>query len=289
MKTTSLVTIGLCVFVFILAAFFISNKPPGEGRAINKPSDALLNESQIINNPPEIPPAPTGSFKIANWNLQIFGQSKASKPDLMAKYASEIGKYDIIFVQEIRDASGMAFPKLCSLLPQYDCTISSRAGQTSSKEQYGVIYREGIQLVSLNDFNPQYQADFNRPPVLVVFNISSYILKAYNIHIDPDTVNSEIKALESLINVTGNVMILGDLNADCSYYNPAKSLEFDSWFWVIGNGEDTTVASTDCAYDRILLNNDAKNELLGYGIDKNVTSDMSDHYLVWAEMKTFGG
>jgi hypothetical protein len=80
-------------------------------------------------------------------------------------------------------------------------------------------------------------------------------------------------------------MVLGDLNADCTYYSPPKDTAFDSWFWVIGDGEDTTVASTNCAYDRILLNDDAKNEYLGFGIDKNVTSDVSDHYLVWVEMK----
>jgi hypothetical protein len=98
-------------------------------------------------------------------------------------------------------------------------------------------------------------------------------------------VASELKTLESVVNSSGDVMILGDLNADCSYYSPAKSPEFDSWFWAIKDNEDTTVASTDCAYDRIILNMQAKDQFIDYGIDKNVTADVSDHYLVWAEMK----
>jgi endonuclease/exonuclease/phosphatase family metal-dependent hydrolase len=271
MKITSKVTIISCTILIILATFFISNKPS--------------NESQIINKLPDNQPTQTGAIKVANWNLQIFGESKASKPDLMAKYAQEIGKYDIIFVQEIRDSSGAAFSKLCFLLPQYNCKVSSRAGQTSSKEQYGIIYRKGVKLLSMTDFNPQYQGDFQRPPILAVFNLTHYDLKVYNIHTDPDNVSAELHILESIVDPSGNVMVLGDLNADCSYYNPSVSPEFDSWFWVIGDGEDTTIASTDCAYDRILLNSDAKNEFLGFGIDKNITSGVSDHYLVWAEMK----
>lgn len=271
MKTTHKIVIVACILlVVLLVAIFLISKTPSEGQVIKKPPG---------NQPPQV-----GTVKIANWNIQIFGQSKASKPDLMAKYASEIGKYDIVFIQEIRDSSGTAFQELCSLLPQYDCKVSSRAGQTSSKEQYGVIYKKDIQLLSMTDFNPQYQADFQRPPIMVVFNLTRFDLNVYNIHTDPDKVASELKALESVVNSSGNVMVLGDLNADCSYYSPSKSPEFDSWFWVIGDGEDTTVASTNCAYDRILLNDNVKSEYLGYGIDKNMTSDMSDHYLVWAEV-----
>ncbi len=270
MKTVSKVTIVSCIIIAVLATLFLSNSPSKESQIINKPSDGQPQNS---------------SFKIANWNLQIFGVSKSSNSTLMAKYASEIGKYDIIFVQEIRDSSGAAFQKLCSLLPQYDCTVSSRAGQTSSKEQYGIIYRKGIHLLSVNDFNPQYQTEFQRPPVLAVFNITRYNLKIYNIHTDPDKVASELGRLESMVDSSGDTMILGDLNADCSYYNPLKSTDFDSWFWAIKDNEDTTVASTDCAYDRIILNNNAESEFIGFGIDKNVTSDISDHYLVWVEMK----
>jgi len=265
-----IVIILIVLLVVALLIFFLLRKPTIEGQVVNKPSqDRSLN----------------ATIRIANWNLQIFGQSKASKPDLMAKYVGEIGKYDIVFVQEIRDSSGIAFEELCSLLPEYDCKVSSRAGQTSSKEQYGVMYRKGLQLLSMTDFNQKYQADFQRPPLLVVFNLTLSDLSVYNIHIDPDKVASELKALESVVNSSGNVIILGDLNADCSYYNPSASPEFDSWFWIIKDNEDTTVASTNCAYDRIILNMQAKDQFIGYGIDKNVTSDMSDHYLVWAEMR----
>jgi hypothetical protein len=50
-------------------------------------------------------------------------------------------------------------------------------------------------------------------------------------------------------------MILGDLNADCSYVPqsqwPNISLRTrEEFIWWIGDSVDTTVKSTDCAYDR---------------------------------------
>jgi len=51
-------------------------------------------------------------------------------------------------------------------------------------------------------------------------------------------------------------MILGDLNADCSYVSEADwsdiALWVNPWFtWLIDNTADTTVSTnTDCAYDR---------------------------------------
>ena len=49
--------------------------------------------------------------------------------------------------------------------------------------------------------------------------------------------------------------MLGDFNADCSYVNKGEmrrlNLRVDSRFtWLIGDGEDTTVYKTNCAYDR---------------------------------------
>ena len=84
------------------------------------------------------------TLRIANWNLQIFGKEKASNNELLNFYADKISRNDIIFIQEIRDISGTAFPKLCSALIEYSCINSSRAGRSSSKEQVGIIYKKGI-------------------------------------------------------------------------------------------------------------------------------------------------
>ena len=74
MKTLYKIIIVACIFlVILLVAIFLLSKPPSEGKVIKKPPAKQSTQAGIV--------------KIANWNLQIFGRSKASKPDLMAKYA----------------------------------------------------------------------------------------------------------------------------------------------------------------------------------------------------------
>lgn len=82
------------------------------------------------------------------------------------------------------------------------------------------------------------------------------------------TPKQTVQELEALIQVvedihkmwgTPNILILGDLNADCNYVPkkawPRIRLRHDSHFWwPIGDDVDTTVNSnTNCAYDRCVL------------------------------------
>jgi endonuclease/exonuclease/phosphatase family metal-dependent hydrolase len=243
----------------------------------NSTKNEIQNTSKINNN----------TIKIANWNLQIFGDAKENNSTLMGIYARVIGQYNIVFIQEIRDADQSAFTKLCGLLPEYNCNISSRAGRTTSKEQVGIIYRKGITIISWKDFNPDALDRWERPPIAVGFDINGYSVTAYNIHIDPNTVSSELDALEQIVTNSGNVIVLGDFNADCLYYTPQEETDFDDWNWVIKDSDDTTVSLTDCAYDRIILNSDAYAEFVQSGIfHQGIEKAVSDHYPVWVEIKT---
>ena len=228
------------------------------------------------------------TIKIANWNLQIFGDSKASDKELIKYYQSKIDDYDIIFIQEIRDADGSAFELLCKDLANYNCKISSRAGRSVSKEQYGIIYKKELRMYNFMDFNPDDSDRWERPPIVTVFNLGTYNLSLINIHIKPEDVKSELNNLESFYYITNvvyeNIVLLGDLNADCSYYKPEDEPEFDTLKWVIGDEADTTVSKTDCAYDRIIINDPLINRVVNSGIDKTITEDKSDHYIVWVEL-----
>jgi len=228
------------------------------------------------------------TITIANWNLQVFGDTKASNLELMQDYADIIDNYDIIFIQEIRDKDANSFDKLCALLPEYDCRISSRAGRSVSKEQYGIIYNKNIELNGIKDYNPDSIDRWERPPIRVSFASDEYRFSVYNIHVKPDDVQAELVYLENTIsNDKGeNLIVIGDLNADCSYYNEEKENEFDEWNWIIGNDEDTTVGSSECAYDRIIMNDDAYGEFVSRGIlTDGITKEHSDHYLVWVEIE----
>ncbi len=224
-------------------------------------------------------------IKIANWNLQIFGVSKASNEELMNFYKERISGYDIIFIQEIRDESGASFEKLCSLLPGYECLISSRAGRTSSKEQYGVIFNESINVNYFKDYNPDKQNRWERPPIEVNFDLGDYNLTIFNIHVKPDDVRQELNYLDDVALNIGHTIVTGDFNADCNYYDNAAETEFDDWNWVVKDNEDTTSGETNCAYDRIITSSELKQRVIRHGIDKEIKKEQSDHYLVWVELK----
>ena len=147
-----------------------------------------------------------------------------------------------------------------------------------------MIYKKGISITT-KDFNIDSLDRWERPPWQANIISNNTTVTVFNIHIKPSDVSNEMTYLESLINdpinpMAENVIVMGDLNADCSYYNNAEETQFDSWTWVITDVVDTTVSNTDCAYDRVIMNFDFK----GYGIYKEITPDMSDHYLIWVEI-----
>lgn len=251
------------------------------------------------NNKTEpVPQVNYETLKIANWNMQIFGSSKANDANLMNSYVDKIKNYDIIFLQEIKDDSGSAARTLCGMLLDYNCRLSSRAGSTSSKEQYLVVYKKNIDIVNYVDYNLlNYTEQFERPPVEVTFavNYTNFVNYTYsqtnyfnitiwNIHIKPDSVETELTNLQSLIIYKPSTIVLGDMNADCDYFHPINTTLFRGWKWIIQNGEDTTVANTHCAYDRIWMDDETFLRVSNSGIDSQVTSEQSDHYIVWVEL-----
>ncbi|GIU69392.1 MAG: hypothetical protein KatS3mg002_0628 [Candidatus Woesearchaeota archaeon] len=228
------------------------------------------------------------TFTVANWNLQIFGDKKANNSEILQYYANVIKNFDIVFLQEIRDKDGSAFQELCKKLDAYKCIVSSRAGRSSSKEQYGVVYLKDLN-VSFFDYNPDIFDRWERPPIKisVFFNKTNYTISFYNIHTKPSNVSIELFYLEKLIDNTAdvnseNIVVLGDLNADCYYYNASQKNAFLlGWYWLIGDSDDTTSTKSDCAYDRIIMNNDSYMEYISHGIEHTL---YSDHYLIWARL-----
>jgi endonuclease/exonuclease/phosphatase family metal-dependent hydrolase len=101
-------------------------------------------------------------------------------------------------------------------------------------------------------------------------------------HTSPDTVPVDMELLENITTTYNNIskdkiIILGDLNLACSYSKGQEDGYFQNWVWNIKDTDDTTVANSSCAYDRIITNFQPKD----VGIYKNITKDISDHYPVW--------
>lgn len=265
------------------------------------------------------------------------------RDNLLENMARIIGDYHVVFVQEILHLE--AWQQLCAKLPtDYDCLVSNAKGRpllNRRTEYYGVAYRYPLTVQIGMDFqNPTGMDPWERPPTLFrvalpVAGEPDYVLDVLDIHTKPmyaaaDTnpdhrprsasVHNELVALQaaaeawSLTTGGGNVLVLGDLNADCSAYPvmyradvaPAGAFpchpdpltgRCQQWRWRIGYGAKTnTAAGSACAYDRFILNVDAEREAIEHGIfsgdppQKVIDGQridgkrVSDHYLIWLKL-----
>ncbi|WP_052305912.1 endonuclease/exonuclease/phosphatase family protein [Methanosarcina barkeri] len=251
------------------------------------------------------------TLRIGAFNIQVFGVKKASNPKIMNTLAKVLRTYDIVAVQEIRDSSQTALPALIKVVnserANYSYVVSERLGRTSSKEQYAYIYdsdRVKLEGEPYTYSKPEGTDPFHRQPYIATFEDRNETLNLVliTVHTDPDEATEEINSLSTVLDSTrqtcpveDNFVIMGDLNADGSYFdeNKANSLSCGEYCWLIDNSMDTTTGDTNCTYDRIIITEDMESYFTGnsglfrYDLKYNLTSEetnaVSDHYPVYAE------
>jgi len=145
-----------------------------------------------------------------------------------------------------------------------------------------------------------------RQPFFAKFKSGDFDFTLMTAHTKPDRNLLELQSLalfykriQEIDSDQNDVILLGDLNADCRYLSDNAQIEFREveYFWVIDNSKDTTVRdTTDCAYDRIIFTESTGEDYTGtygifrfdeeYGISKKTALKISDHYPVWAEFYT---
>jgi endonuclease/exonuclease/phosphatase family metal-dependent hydrolase len=267
----------------------------------------ILEENQINTTS-----LPDETLRIGAFNIQVFGVSKADKPEVMAVLADIIRSYDILAIQEIRDKSQTALPELVELVnsdgSNYEFVVSERMGRTTSKEQYAYIYNTETALITSEALpypEPEGTDPFHRQPYIASFRAlnGDYDAVLIVIHTDPDEATEEINSLAKALEHAQNVysdeqdfIILGDFNADGSYFDEDSTSDLDDYYWVIDDTHDTTTKATDYTYDRIILTDES--DFTGdYGVHRfdleyNLTYDetiaVSDHYPVYAEFNISG-
>ena len=251
-------------------------------------------------------------LRIGAFNIQVFGVTKASKPDVMLVLADIVRTYDIIAIQEIRDSSQTALPELVDLVnsdgSQYDYVVSERLGRTSSKEQYAYIYdTTTVAVTGTPETYPEPEGTdpFHRQPYISSFSAvgGDYDVVLMVIHTDPDEATEEINALDDVLEYAqmsypdeGDFVIMGDFNADGNYFDEDSSSDLDEYFWLIDDSIDTTTKSTDYTYDRIVMtdtsdivgNHGVFRYDLEYGLSEEMTVAVSDHYPVYMEVRCDG-
>ena len=220
-------------------------------------------------------------LRIGAFNIQVFGTTKASKPEVMDVLGKIIRTYDVVAIEEIRDKSQTALPMLVDTVnsdnSRYDYVVGERLGRTTSKEQYAYIYNTQTVILTDTPFTypePAGTDPFHREPYIASFKAlnGNFDVTLITIHTDPDEATDEINALDAVVSYAQSVypdeqdfIVMGDLNADCSYFDEdsASTLSSSDYYWCIDNNVDTTTKTTDCTYDRIIITNSAVSDFTG--------------------------
>ena len=292
-KTDYTKLLYLIIIIIVIVAAGISQKDKIIPSSSNAGGNNNIGDSDLL--------------KIGSFNIQVFGQSKSAKTDVMNVLADIIRTYDIIAVQEIRDSSGTALDNLLRQVnsdgSSYAYLVSERLGRTSSKEQYAYVYNtRTVSPIGSAFTYPQTSDIFHRTPYIASFKSNDGIFNATFavIHTDPDGAANEIKALyevaeyaKGILPADEPVIIMGDYNADGRYFDETSyvPLKSENYIWLIGNEVDTTVASGDNTYDRIVstrpnifYTGDAGAFRFDetYNLSHEFAAEVSDHYPVYA-------
>ena len=86
-----------------------------------------------------VPPVRSATtVRLATFNVQVFGESKAAKPQVMDIMARIVRQFDIIAIQEIRARDQDVLPRFVAVINaagrHYDYVIGPRLGRTESTE-----------------------------------------------------------------------------------------------------------------------------------------------------------
>ena len=275
--------------------------------------DPFLGSDEPVA-PPDEPDQPStdDTITIAAFNIQIFGKSKRAKADVMDVLAKTVREFDVVLVQEIRDASETTAPIFLDLIntfdgPEYAFIRSERLGRTTSKEAYAYFYN--TQTVSYLDGTAHIWEDvgdvFEREPYIAGFAAGEFDFTLVGIHSKPDDAENEIGSLAVIFDTIKanqddqDIIVLGDFNADGSYYDEddtTQPLMDPIYHWTVSNDVDT-MTKTDWTYDRIvMLNSTFSSEYIMdstdvyyfndvYGLNQSVTEDVSDHFPIFAEFR----
>ena len=256
---------------------------------------------------PSTPKQPS-KISIASFNIQIFGRTKAAKVEVMEILAETIVKFDIVAIQEIRDKTGTAIKDLetavDNLGTNYEFIIGPRLGRTSCKEQYAFMYRPDV-ITVLGSYTYSDDLDkFHREPFITHFKVTGkpFDFALIDIHTDPDEATVEINTLPVVVADAKthfseqDVILLGDFNADGSYYDEndeSLPLRNSTFIWLIDNDVDTTMASSSSTYDRMIITAATAEDYLAntanvFLFDRSFELDcepkaVSDHYPIFAE------
>ena len=206
-------------------------------------------------------------LRIASFNVQVFGQTKISNPTTLDILTRIFSRYDIVFMQEIRDSENTAVYELLHQIQMhnqnerdYQVAVSDRLGRTASKEQYAFFYDARRVQLEEHFVYDDVGDKFEREPFVGKFHAGNRDFTLMGIHVTPRGVISELRSLGQVYSDvkrrqgSQDIILMGDFNADCGYYDAKQGFQYfeDQATLILPDGIDTTVAEGKCSYDRVL-------------------------------------
>lgn len=227
----------------------------------------------------------------------------------MSHLIKVVSSFDLILLQELRGKDDYVITSFLKKLNQkthgrFRAVTSPPLGPNSYTEQYAYVYDSEIVDIPKAWVYDDYDNTFDREPFIAQIKIPGHTFTTIGLHTSPLSAHKEIKAL-NLVERTvvaqsknENVIVLGDLNADCAYYSEkAHSLQIFSRqarVW-IEDHEDTTVSASHCAYDRIISLGPITEAISSpsiYNYEKELAittsqaQEISDHYPISVSVDT---
>ncbi|HVX11813.1 MAG TPA: endonuclease/exonuclease/phosphatase family protein [Pirellulales bacterium] len=254
------------------------------------------------------------TVRMASFNIQVFGEKKLAKRDVAEVLARVIRYFDVVAIQEIRDANDDFLARFLSLVnadgSHYTYVIGPRLGRTNSKEQYAFIYNAAsVECDRQNVYTVDDPDDLlHREPLVAGFRVrgpppeQAFTFTLIDIHTDPDEAQAELNVLDDVFRAVRNdgrgeddVILLGDLNSDDHHFGELGQVGYITW---VITGMPTNTRGTHL-YDNIVFDSRATVEydrragVFDLMNEFHITMDdalaISDHLPIWAEFSLVEG
>ncbi len=272
-------------------------------------AEQAITEARQAKSDSSASPLQAGdTVKVASFNIQVFGDSKSKKQDVMEILAEIMKRFDVIAVQELRTKNDQqVLGQLVDLVNadgrEYSYIAGPRLGRSSSKEQYVFVYNTRRIVPDLQSAYTVHDPQdlMHREPLVVRFRVNSNDSQAFqftlvNIHTDPDETKQELDALgDVFLSVRrgpardDDIILLGDLNVN---HKKLGRLGTIPNIMVTVEGQATNTRKSK-SYDNIVFDATTTREFTGragvmdlmteYNHNKKQELRVSDHMPVWAE------
>ena len=259
------------------------------------------------------PPMGAGpTIRIASFNIEAFGKTKADKPYVMQTLAEIVRQFHLVAIQEIRTQDEYMLRTFVNLINsngrRFDFVVGPRLGNTTSTEQYAFIF--DTERVEIDESSLYTVGDpdnlLHREPLVASFRTrgvnpdEAFTFTLVNVHTDPDVVNDELQAIAETYRVVrragreeDDVIMLGDFNADDSHLGRLGQIPGVT---PLVRGVYTNTRQNRL-YDNLIIHQPSTTEYAGrsgvfdvmrqFNLTLAQAEQVSDHFPVWAEFSVY--